>query len=91
MNILYSVPYGRTAWKFARFISVKSEQRNETSNLIPTQFFPSVVSSNPALQMHWKLPSVFTHRPFLQSTPFWIHSSRSEGGGTENNNNIIIN
>lgn len=58
------------------YILEKSFAREQAIS-IPTQFFPSVVNSKPALQMHWKLPSVFTHRPFLQRTPFWMHSSIS--------------
>lgn len=42
------------------------------------QFFPSEVSSKPALQMHWKLPSVLTQRPLRHITPFIIHSSISK-------------
>lgn len=45
----------------------------------PTQFLPSGVISKPALQMHWKLPSVLTQRPFLHITPFMMHSSMSAG------------
>lgn len=29
----------------------------------PTQFLPSGLSSKPALQMHWKVPTVLTQRP----------------------------
>lgn len=49
--------------------------------LLPTQFFPSGLISKPALQMHWKLPSVFTQRPFRHITPFTMHSSMSEATG----------
>lgn len=45
---------------------------------LPMQFFPSGVSSKPALQIHWKLPSVLTQRPLRHITPFTIHSSISK-------------
>ena len=44
------------------------------------QFFPSGVSSKPALQMHWKLPPVLTQRPLRHITPFTMHSSISVEG-----------
>lgn len=50
----------------------------------PMQFFPSGVSSKPALQMHWKLPSVLMQRPLRHISPFTTHSSTS-GGAEEGN------
>lgn len=52
-------------------------QAHQETQFLPTQFLPSGVISKPALQIHWKLPSVLTQRPFLHITPFMMHSSMS--------------
>lgn len=49
---------------------------------LPTQLVPSSLAINPAGQIHRKLPSVFSQRPWEQRCWAWAHSSMSVNKST---------